>query len=146
MYVGTTNDSGLRKRVDAHRRGAGSAWTRKYPVVRLLSSSLCNNRFEEDNKVLELMQEHGIDRVRGGTYSNVYLSRQKREEIEEKLRHNNDACFRCGRKGHFANTCYSWVPEYESESEAEDSCYRCGRQGHWASECYAKRDVSGRII
>lgn len=25
-------------------------------------------------------------------------------------------------------------------------CYRCGRKGHWASSCYAKTDVRGNEL
>jgi len=31
-------------------------------------------------------------------------------------------------------------------SAPDNACFRCGRQGHWASKCYAKTDVDGRQL
>lgn len=36
-----------------------------------------------------------------------------------------------------------FVSELQS---AGGPCYRCGRKGHWASSCYAKTDVSGNDL
>jgi hypothetical protein len=53
------------------------------------------------------MLEHGIDNVRGGSYSNVNLTEQQRDSLTKELRTAQNACFKCGRKGHFAKDCYA---------------------------------------
>ena len=35
--------------------------------------------------------------------------------------------------------------ESESESD-DDCCFRCGREGHFASSCYASRDIEGNYL
>ena len=163
-YVGTTSQS-ARQRLGAHQRGAGSAWTRAHRVERMVhaeSVPAATAGLLETAKTLELMKLHGVPNVRGGSYSQKVLDDGQMATIERELRHNDDACLRCGRPGHFASGCYArtdtrGVPiddtSTESEGEGESdggspggACYRCGRRGHYAPDCYARTDVSGRRI
>lgn len=34
----------------------------------------------------------------------------------------------------------------ESDDEGSDACFRCGREGHWAAQCYAKTGVDGKRL
>ena len=34
----------------------------------------------------------------------------------------------------------------EEENESDDCCFRCGREGHFASSCYASRDIEGNYL
>jgi hypothetical protein len=104
------------------------------------------------------MKEHGVPNVRGGSYSQRVLDDNQMATIERELRHNDNACLRCGRTGHFASRCYARTnasgaaiddtsTEGESEGEPERGvCYRCGRWGHYAPDCYARTDAAGRRI
>lgn len=110
-YVGTTLN--LRMRLQEHRGGQGSEWTRdyapiefstKYPPIKLEESDiLC--RLEEDKRVKQLMLEYGIDKVRGGSYARIALSRSDVMSLSKELYHAQNACLRCGRRGHWANVC-----------------------------------------
>lgn len=37
------------------------------------------------------------------------------------------------------SSCYS----SDEEEEEYDACYRCGRIGHWEDDCYARTDIYG---
>jgi hypothetical protein len=36
--------------------------------------------------------------------------------------------------------------EDDDDDGDQGSCYRCGRRGHWANMCFARTDVHGRRI
>jgi hypothetical protein len=129
--------------------------------------------FDEDKYVKKYMSIYGLDAVRGGSYSQMVLGSEQKRAIESELRTAEGACMRCGRMGHFAETCYARtdvggvslvekiepqkygfkrfaVSYYESdsddESEDDDACHRCGREGHWVSDCYARRHADGWVL
>lgn len=58
---------------------------------------------------------------------------QSNETLMELLRKMNERIDRLEAK----------VSELQS---AGGPCYRCGRKGHWASSCYAQTHVNGRTL
>ncbi len=155
-YVGKTND--VTQRIQAHFSQDGSAWTQIYRPVRLLRTVPYTGPLSEDTLVKEMMLKHGIDAVRGGSYSNLELSPAQRSVLQKEMRGAGDMCFHCGEKGHMASQCISDDDSDEEDSDASDEedsdasdddndgCYRCGRAGHWADDCYAKYDIDGDYI
>jgi predicted GIY-YIG superfamily endonuclease len=145
-YVGKTND--VTQRIQAHFSQDGSAWTQIYRPIRLLRTVPYTGPLSEDTLVKEMMLKHGIDAVRGGSYSNLELSEAQRSVLQKELRGAGDKCFHCGEKGHMASQCCS-AEEEESDDDSEDDddrCFRCGRPGHWAEDCYARWNVDGAYI
>jgi hypothetical protein len=122
-YVGRTHKP-MKERFEEHQRGTGSAWTRKYPPIRVLYEVPTSDRFRENNESLKCMEQYGIDNVRGGRYSQVTLSNADIKNIEQEIRHSTDRCLRCGRKGHFRNSCYA-------KTHTDGSAIECdGRSSH----------------
>ena len=138
-YVGKSDNP--EKRFLEHISGSGSAWTRKYPPVSLHKVFKMKSPLDEDHKVKKLMMKHGIDSVRGGSYSSISLSDEQRRTLNRELWGATDKCLRCGRNNHWASQCYANIPP-EMEEE-DDGCFRCGREGHWASDCYARTHTNG---
>lgn len=132
FYVGSTHDPVAR--LIEHRRsdGGGSEWTGLHKVLgyslKFPLRNLCNNtllsvlplqqvaRLQEDAQVKAVMLVHGIDAVRGGSYSRPHLSREDVRALCKELFH------------------------------ASNGCLRCGHSSHWARDCYATRDVVGNVI
>ncbi len=101
-YVGRTNN--LSKRLQDHQSGIGSAWTRLYPVIKLLEARTTTNPFDETAITLSLMQQYGISNVRGGPYVQIELSQESIQTIQKEFWAANDKCFKCGGS-HFVNAC-----------------------------------------
>ncbi len=76
MYVGRCRSERVEERIDQHMRGQGAEFTRRFKPERLLHVRDSNNPFDEDAEVLSQMNIHGIQNVRGGSYSNIVLRRQ----------------------------------------------------------------------
>ena len=122
-YVGTTTNP--KQRLQQHREGqGGSEWTRIHRPISGFSDLKRLNpkvteveaRLEEDCLVKKLMHAHGIDCVRGGSYTRTVLDRSQVRSLSMELWH------------------------------ASNGCMRCGRSSHWVKDCYAQRDVSGNEI
>lgn len=160
-YVGKTTD--MNRRYEQHKSGKGSSWTSTYRPVKILEVRPVKDEHDENNTTKDLMKKYGIDNVRGGSYTQVVLSKDLESALQTELRGVSDACFKCGEKGHFARDCDTEEDvayecedcgaEFESmakfnrhtcrSSRQSGSCYRCGRSSHWANECYASRHVRG---
>lgn len=108
FYVGRTSD--LSQRFRQHWCGAGSAWTLAHPPVAAIAVRPLTSPLDEDTEVKRLMLTHGIDLVRGGSYSSVALSAPTTAALQRELWHAKDLCILCGGADHWANNCRLGAP------------------------------------
>lgn len=101
-YVGKTYSPF--DRILSHFNGKGSAWTKKYSPVEIHSVLPDMDDYDEDKYTKIMMDEYGIENVRGGSYATININKHL---VSRTLDSINDNCFRCGRNGHFANNCYA---------------------------------------
>lgn len=102
-YVGRTTN--LEKRLQEHSAGNGSAWTKLHPMICLETKKDNCDVYDEDKYVKKTMQQAGIDKVRGGSYSQVKLTDEQLMVLQQEFRTVGDRCFKCGQSGHYANAC-----------------------------------------
>ena len=126
-YVGITNN--LQQRITQHKEGCGCVWTKKHVFDRLVSSEPLQHSLDEDTKVEKLMMQHGIDNVRGGSYSNIVLTNEQTDALTRKISHANNHCLKCDKPGHYAKDC--------NTKKLVVECSRCGRNSHTKEKCYA---------
>jgi predicted GIY-YIG superfamily endonuclease len=132
-YVGKTDN--VMNRYHQHLSGSGSAWTRKYKPVSLEKCIENVSSFEEDKVTKEYMSKYGIDKVRGGAYVEVELSKFHIDALKMEIWGAKDLCTQCGRAGHFVKDCRAKKDvsgnkiEYEEEEEEEIvwGCEYCDR-------------------
>lgn len=157
-YVGSTHH--LAHRLEQHRLGTGSAWTRLHPMIHLVKQ-FAGSLFDEERTVLEYMRVHGIDRVRGASYSNVVLSQEQFLAARRAIYHAMEQCLACGSKDHWITRCRATIcyrcgavghPATGCNATTHcaggrlDGCVRCGRESHWAIRCRQNTDVYGRTL
>lgn len=153
-YVGKSAD--VKNRIEQHMAGSGSAWTKQYRPVKVVETRRLKDEHDENNTTKDYMKKYGIDNVRGGSYCQLDLPASLQTTLVAELRGASDACFKCGKTGHFARYCRAAPPpptlpefagylakKYLVESK---TCYRCGRTGHYKTECYTYTNVDGEYI
>jgi predicted GIY-YIG superfamily endonuclease len=104
-YVGKSDN--VMNRYQQHLNGSGSAWTKKYKPVSLEKIIENVSSFEEDKITKEYMYKYGIDKVRGGSYVEIQLSKFHTDALNMEIRGAKDLCTKCGRSGHFVKDCYA---------------------------------------
>jgi len=102
-YVGKTKD--LLKRLDSHKNGSASNWTKKYKPIFVERVIERASIFDEDKYTKEYMNKYGIDNVRGGAYVMEILSDDQINLLLREITAANDCCIKCGMKGHFISNC-----------------------------------------
>lgn len=133
-YIGKTTN--IEQRIIQHRRNEGSRWTQIHKMIGIIKKfDNCDNE-DEDKYVLQYMKKYGIDNVRGGSFSEVFLSKEKRRVLENMICSSSNQCFKCGGSDHFVSEC-------KRKEMKRGACFRCGREGHYVSNCYARTDIDG---
>ena len=107
VYVGHSTD--IRRRIQQHMTGQGSAFTKAFPPTGVILPRLgCvsgSAEAAERDETLRYMFLRGIPQVRGWRYVRVEMSEQERQDAEENIRELFDLCRRCGHPGHFITHC-----------------------------------------
>jgi predicted GIY-YIG superfamily endonuclease len=104
-YVGKAKD--VNKIFQEHISGNGSSWTKKHKPIEIIKVINNCSSFEEDKQVKELMSLHGIDKVRGGTYTKIDLTKEEKDILQKEIWGAKDVCTRCGNSNHFVKDCYA---------------------------------------
>jgi len=102
-YVGKSVD--VEQRFNQHLSGRGSAWTNMYKPISIMETRPIVSIHDETNVTKDLMKKYGVSNVRGGAYTAVDLPLEQEEMIRHEMRASTDACYKCGKPGHFANKC-----------------------------------------
>lgn len=122
FYIGKSQN--VEKRFLRHKQGSGSEWTKKYPPI-TIEHVRPTFKFGELSLVLDYMDKHGIENVRGDIYSNVILSKSQMREIKIHLRHENKLCLFCGSNDHFMNSCFPKIEKtFDLLKEKQNDDYR----------------------
>ena len=106
-YIGKTTD--IDKRMDQHFSGNGSQVTQKFKPIEGEIIDVCpgflSDKIEQEHTE-DNISTHGYQNVRGGKYVNSKTLHTNQKKTYQK-KSNTIKCYRCGRSGHYATTCYA---------------------------------------
>lgn len=145
-YVGTTKQD-VKKRLTQHMKGSGAAWTKKHKPLWVEKEIENCDVYDEDKWTKIYMDKHGIENVRGGSYSQIELSRSTIKILEREVNHANNKCLNCGKNDHYIKQCpikpinkkyraqniyylnasygYETEEERETEEELDEKDWKC---------------------
>lgn len=107
VYVGHSTD--IKRRIQQHMAGQGSAFTKAFPPTGVLLPRLGrvtgSAEAAERDETLRYMFLRGIALVRGWRYVRVEMPDEEARDAEENIRELFDLCRRCGHPGHFITNC-----------------------------------------
>jgi len=108
-YIGKTTD--INRRMNQHFSGNGSQVTKKFKPKNYKIIDTCPGYFSnkiEQKHTDKNIKKYGYDNVRGGKYVN--------SKTLQSTSVKDVKCYRCGKKGHYANQCYG-------NDYSDDDCY-----------------------
>lgn len=151
-YVGKT--SNVANRIMEHfvqdAANKASSWTSKYSPISIEEIIENCDDFDEDKYTKIYMSKHGIQNVRGGSYTKLVLTEEDINHLLTELRGARNACYYCGSDGHYINDCTRLYMSKKKTTPMKFkkamTCYRCGRPGHMQNKCYARMHVDGYEI
>jgi len=139
-YIGKTTD--IMRRYQEHQSGKGSSWTTKYPPIRIELCRPLQGDHDENNITKDYMKKYGIEHIKGGIYTQVYLPLDIISVLQKELQGVTDLCYKCNLAGHVASSCKK-KEEKNITKKSIETCYRCQREGHTLKNCYATKDING---
>jgi len=125
-YAGKSSDPD--RRFLEHKNGTASEWTKQYkPIMRPIDEIPMTSEHDETNITIDLMKKYGIDNVRGGPWTSVFLAEDEKSFIQKQIHSESDECYGCGQSDHFVKEC----PQRSNTLQ----CYGCQETGHFVKEC-----------
>lgn len=103
-YIGRTTN--FLERLEQHIRGNGSEYTRRFKVIRVIEQIETKDPFDEDKITKKYMSRHGIDNVRGGSYTTFELDSNTKEFLQREIYAGLNKCYNCGKVGHYMRYCH----------------------------------------
>jgi hypothetical protein len=126
IYVGKSKDP--IERVTQHFYNNGSQWTKKYKPLHVLEIIPDMTDFDEDKYTKIYMYRHGIQNVRGGSYTSVQLLDYQIRAIQHELAAIGDSCYTCKEYGHFAADCPKNKPQKKRRRMTKKSVIKNNRE------------------
>lgn len=118
-FIGKTTGSYFTD-IDNHFKGIGCQWTQLHKPIRLeILRHFCDET-DDDFYTRLYITKYGIDKVRGGSYSQLELSEQQLNEINHYPIDMHLTCYQCNMKGHKRHLCPFLRNSFDKKDTIED--------------------------
>jgi predicted GIY-YIG superfamily endonuclease len=104
FYIGRTKDTIQRMNYHFSEKNQ-TVWTKVHKPVKLIKVIENCDAYDEDKYTKMYMAKHGIDNVRGGTYTQLELEENVKKFLLKEITTAENRCYKCGGIGHFAKYC-----------------------------------------
>lgn len=161
-YVGKTKD--LERRMEEHFSEDGATWTKLYEPVKLVETHRARGMLDENITTLQMMDKHGIENVRGGSFCYTRIGKIRRAQLEEKIQQMKDGEYK-GEEKYYSKrrrkmiSITKTVSVSNKDSNGEKKvkrvrkkvvygviCKRCGRKNHKEDTCFANTHKDGTVL
>ena len=142
-YVGKTDNPQFR--LETHFDKGGAVFTKRFKPTHVHALHPDCTDHDETRITLDYMREFGIQKVRGGPWTQIMLTDAEEEFIQKMIDSESDNCYHCGKAGHYVGKCPD-KKKNKSKKKKIETCGRCQRYGHSEKTCYAKTTASGTQI
>jgi len=132
--------SAIWKRFREHKKGEGSAWTKRHGAYEVVAWHLCAGAFDEEKWTLVFMQRHGPDNVRGGSMTRRKLDVGDKERVSKCFRNELDLCLECGapKSDHWVQNCAESTKK--TTTKTSSTCSWFSSVFHWLSSSTKRSD------
>lgn len=101
-YIGLCNEpSDVRK----YFVNYGPKWIRKYKPIKMVELISPCDIFDLDKHTKRYMAKYGLNNVRGGAYSSMFLSHSDKNHIDKEIFTALGMCMYCGSETHISMDC-----------------------------------------
>lgn len=93
------------KDINKYFEGYGPKWIIKYKPIKIVEIIHPCDIFDIDKHTKRYMAKYGISNVRGGTYTDLYLTKNDRYQIDKEIFSALGMCMHCGSEYHRSIEC-----------------------------------------
>lgn len=119
-FIGKTIGSYF-KEIDNHFKGTGCEWTKLHKPMRLEMLRHFCDETDDDFYTRVYVTKYGIDKVRGGSYSQPELTKQQLYELTNHQIDIYACCYQCYQKGHKKHICQFLRNSFDKNDITEDA-------------------------
>jgi hypothetical protein len=103
FYVGKTKNI-IKNPINYFTKNS-NPWTQEYKPIKLINTINKPDKSDEEKQIYLLMNQYGINNVRGGYYDSIELSYSDTLTAQKEIYKLTNKCYMCGKFGHYAKKC-----------------------------------------
>ena len=137
------------KNIDSQLEKKGLKWIKTNKFVKIMKVYNNCDKYDVDKYTKKFMEVYGIDNVRGGSYYQMKLEKQVKDQILKEFTIEDDELYQEGDDTETEMNEDEMAEDSEDRLEKEfeiiNKCSRCGSNDHYSYQCYVDTIDGGEI-